>query len=232
MQMSESIVDQRYSTGGIIALALGVLQWPVEKCIKEFKQICDQAFIGREFHGIDVLEQLATLQHGSKYKTRSFHQSLRESLGEDPLFGGRKHRNSDHAIKVAVTSTSATGKQPYVLANYSRSDYGNDFKQPYTFIRRDDPGLELQVCQAAAATSAAPGYFKEFYHEPTHLGFLDGALYHNCPVQIAHREARLIWPDIADVQPDLFLSIGTGVDDKALEQELAGGQARINIESL
>jgi hypothetical protein len=39
---------------------------------------------------------------------------------------------------------------------------------------------------------------------------LDGALYHNNPVWVAHHERKLIWSDVSTQQPDIFLSIGTG----------------------
>jgi hypothetical protein len=39
---------------------------------------------------------------------------------------------------------------------------------------------------------------------------LDGALYHNNPVWVAHHERKLIWSDVSAQQPDIFLSIGTG----------------------
>lgn len=65
---------------------------------------------------------------------------------------------------------------------------------------------------SARATSAAPPFFKPFTKEDTKTGYLDGALYHNCPVLVAHHERRTIWPDIADALPDVLLSIGTGIN--------------------
>lgn len=40
---------------------------------------------------------------------------------------------------------------------------------------------------------------------------MDGAMYHNCPVPVAHHERRMIWADTANTVPDILLSIGTGV---------------------
>lgn len=39
---------------------------------------------------------------------------------------------------------------------------------------------------------------------------MDGALYHNCPVAVAHHERQMIWTDVANTVPDILLSIGTG----------------------
>ena len=112
-----------------------------------------------------------------------------------------------YPINVAVTSTSGTGKEPFVISNYSRTP---NSPEQYKFIGADRPQLELQVWEAAAATSAAPGYFKELYHESTGRSFLDGGLYYNNPVHVANRERKLLWLDVADARPDLLLSIGTG----------------------
>jgi hypothetical protein len=63
---------------------------------------------------------------------------------------------------------------------------------------------------SARATSAAPPYFKYFIKNETKSGYIDGALYHNNPVSVAHHERMLIWKDVDLQQPDIFLSIGTG----------------------
>ncbi|KAK0829036.1 hypothetical protein LTR73_004670 [Friedmanniomyces endolithicus] len=205
------------STGGIVALAVGVKQWPIRECINVFMDLCQKAFTEREFAGIWGLEQAATLNHGSKWKTKPLHEALADALGPDKLFGGMRELNASYPIKVAVTSTSGTGRKPLVLANYSRAEGDSP---PYEFLRRAHPDLELGLCEAAAATSAAPGYFKAYYHKPTTQDFLDGALYYNNPVQVVHREAMLIWPDVAESHPDLLLSIGTGMNHSALKTEL------------
>ena len=38
---------------------------------------------------------------------------------------------------------------------------------------------------------------------------MDGAIYHNNPVQIADPERKLLWPAMAKDYPDLFVSLGT-----------------------
>jgi hypothetical protein len=65
---------------------------------------------------------------------------------------------------------------------------------------------------SARATSAAPPYFKTFFKNETNRGYLDGALYNNNPVFVAHQERKAIWQDVCQQPPDLFLSIGTGHD--------------------
>ena len=39
--------------------------------------------------------------------------------------------------------------------------------------------------------------------------YIDGAIYHNNPIQIADKERKLLWPAMQNEHPDLILSIGT-----------------------
>jgi hypothetical protein len=47
------------------------------------------------------------------------------------------------------------------------------------------------------------------------MSFIDGAIHHDCPVNVADREHQLIWADMRHHEPDLLLSIGTGIRYKA-----------------
>ena len=107
------------STGGIIALGLGVKEWRVNNVIDKFIKLCDKAFTPREFHRIPGFRYLTTINHGSKYKNRPFEKVLREHFKEECLFGGQ-HKEDRYSMKVAVTSTSDTGQQATVLSNYNR----------------------------------------------------------------------------------------------------------------
>ncbi|OCL08081.1 hypothetical protein AOQ84DRAFT_293846 [Glonium stellatum] len=184
------------STGGIIALALGVKAWPVEKCIEQFTKLCDQAFTPREFHNIPGFDHAARLNHGSKYKTTPLHNALEKSLGKDLLFGGAHDLDKRNEIKVAVTSTDEIGMKAIVIANYSR------------------------IWEAAAATSAASPFFKPFRHKATGQIYFDGAFYNNNPAVVAHRERKLLWRDVAQHHPDIFLSVGTGQNMKQIAPEI------------
>lgn len=53
-------------------------------------------------------------------------------------------------------------------------------------------------------------YFKTFVKQQTGRDYCDGGLYHNCPVNIASNERRLLWSDVRDKQPDIMISLGTG----------------------
>lgn len=82
----------------------------------------------------------------------------------------------------------------------------------------------MKYWEAAAATAAAPPYFKAFYHGPTRRSYLDGAFYNNNPARIAEQERKVLWPDIADSAPDIFLSIGTSKDSRQLNREIRAAE--------
>lgn len=62
------------------------------------------------------------------------------------------------------------------------------------------------------ATCAAPGYFKSFPHAASKYTFDDGAVTCNNPVFVADKERKVLWPEQAAEDPDIFLSVGTGFD--------------------
>jgi len=81
--------------------------------------------------------------------------------------------------------------------------------------------------RSARATSAAPPFFKTFFKSDTQSSYLDGALYHNCPVWVAHHERKLIWGDVASAAPDILLSIGTGKNGDDEDARTATGRGQI-----
>ncbi|KAF7504590.1 hypothetical protein GJ744_002085 [Endocarpon pusillum] len=204
------------STGGIIALALGEKNWPLDKCISHFLNLCDRAFTPRELHRVPGMHRVTSLSHGSLYKTRPLVAALREEFGSDLLFGGVRDSVSRDSTKVAVTSTDETGKKAIIFANYRHS--GNNTPS-WEFHQPSNPSLEMKTWEAAVATSAAPSYFKPFYHEPAGRFYLDGALYNNNPVKVAHSERQILWPDVSSKAPDIFLSIGTGQNEEEVKNK-------------
>jgi patatin-like phospholipase/acyl hydrolase len=213
LRVSSPILTDYHSTGGIIALAFGVKEWSIKKCIDKFRRLCRVAFTRKIMHTIPIFKWIIALKLASKYRTKPLRSTLRSNFGEQPLFGNSgKSRASYHSARIAVTATNESGTKAIILANYSRNNDEHTEQRPgeYEFLRPDRPEQELKVWQAAAATSAAPTYFKPFMHEATKRTYLDGAIYHNNPVRLAQRESKLLWPDVANRDPDIFLSIGTG----------------------
>ncbi len=153
-----------------------------------------------------------TLALGSKYKTAPLRDVLHGAFGEEQLYGGQRKANCVYNTQVAVTATSGTGEEGLILANYSR----HEEKEPnYRFVFPHN----LQIWEAASATSAAPTYFKPFVSSNPARTYLDGAIYYNNPVRVANHERKFLWPDVAENPPDILLSIGTGMNGERVEKE-------------
>ncbi|KAE9377253.1 hypothetical protein N431DRAFT_542623 [Stipitochalara longipes BDJ] len=208
------------STGGIIALGIGAKHWSIRTSTEKFSSLCDQAFTPRELSTVKVINKAVTLRHGSKYKTRPLHRALNTAFGEQFLFGGEQETDTAYMTKVAVTTTSGTGQSPIILSNYGRKDEPRlNYQIEFSLGSR----LGLKVWEAAAATSAAPSFFKPFVHPNADRKYLDGALYFNNPIKIANNERKLLWPEVADCHPDLMLSIGTGQNQEETEAGVSRG---------
>jgi hypothetical protein len=151
------------------------------------------------------------------------------------LFGGPLDDNDNRDVHVAVTATEELGTRAIILANYSRSEYPSPARPlvDHEFLRPDNPRHELLMWEAAAATSAAPTFFKPFKHS-SGRSFLDGALYNNNPVKIVQKERKLLWPDVEKQHPDVLLSVGTGQDASLakISGDTAKTRERYHAESL
>ncbi|QIW98040.1 hypothetical protein AMS68_003558 [Peltaster fructicola] len=189
-------------TGGMLAVALATKDRTVDSCIDQFKAVCEHAFTPR-MKGIPIVTTIAAaFGSGRRYKTKPLYSALKTAFGEDdPLFSPRSKLRT--GSRVALTSTSATGRESILLASYRRPE---DVVPTYHFERPHEPDMELKIWQTVAASIANPAHFRSFtFHGKT---YQDGGLRMPNPAMVADRERRLIWPDVGE--PDLFLSIGSG----------------------
>ena len=109
------------STGGIIALGIGIEGWSTQTCIGHFERLCDTAFTPRELHKIPVLNKLEVINNEyARYKAKPFEQVLQNTFTGQPLFGGQ-HNQSQCSIRTGVIATSEGGERAVVLSNYNRS---------------------------------------------------------------------------------------------------------------
>lgn len=199
-------------TGGMLAIALTQKDRTVDSCLDMFTAMCDHAYTPR-LKGIPVINQIVqALGSGRKYKTKPLVAALKTAFSEDAdLFGSDKFRNG---ARVAVTASSATGRESILLASYRRPD---DIMPVYSFERPHEPDMELKIWQSLAAAMANPVFFRPFsFHSKT---YLDGGMRGPNPAYIADRERRLIWPDVGE--PDLFLSLGTGQNRITILEKLS-----------
>lgn len=108
------------STGGLIALGLGVKGWSVEECISKFEGLVDKAFTARPGTALPVVSPLVTGYHRSTYETKPLEEALIGVFGTDEcLFGGRRPPKQYKSTKKVVVTTASSG-MPVILSNYSR----------------------------------------------------------------------------------------------------------------
>jgi hypothetical protein len=204
--LSLTLPFQRNSGGGIVALAIGEKNMTVYEAVDMFTDFAKRAFSRRWGANVPVWGRLVQLKYHSQYETMGLESALKEAFGQDLLFGGKRHLQSPSRCKVAITTTD-TNREARLLANYNR---GTKIKTPYQFQRFEKPDQELFTWEAARATSAAPGFFKSFYHPRNSHTYQDGALKLNNPVLAADYERLCIWGEGPQSIPDVLVSIGTG----------------------
>lgn len=57
----------------------------------------------------------------SKYRTKPFEAALKDTFGENALFGGQRNkRDESYKLKVAITATTNVDQQAVVFTNYNR----------------------------------------------------------------------------------------------------------------
>lgn len=194
-------------------MGLGIKEWTVDQCITRFIQLCEKAFTPRELDNVKILRTISLAAFKSRYKSKPLRDALRQTFGEDPLYGRVPEDSLVRDTKVCVTTTSGTVDAGIVVGNYTRQSEDDHW---YKFRAGDF----MKVWQAAGATSAAPKYFKKFVladDKGSSNEFWDGALYFNNPIRIAYNERKYLWPDVADNPPDIVLSLGTGQHAKIVD---------------
>jgi len=109
------------STGGIIALGLGINNWSVEECITRFEELCERAFTRRVGGNIAVISWFIENYNHFKYETHPLEEALKSAFTESQyLFGGPRPTDTPNSdIKVGVTATSSAGSS-VLLTNYNR----------------------------------------------------------------------------------------------------------------
>ncbi|KAK5153225.1 hypothetical protein LTS14_007870 [Recurvomyces mirabilis] len=200
-------------TGGMLGAALAYRDRNVDSCIDMFCALSNHAFTPR-LRGVPIISNIAmAFSSGPKYKTKPLHGALKTAFEDDAdMFGSATRFTS--GVRVALTTTSVTGRETMLIASYRRPE---DPTPVYSFERPHEPDMELKVWESVAASMATPSYFRPFNHHAK--TYLDGGLRCPNPSFIADRERRLIWPDVDE--PDLFLSLGTGQNRISVLEKLS-----------
>lgn len=184
------------STGAVLAFMIGLGRFSLDDCEEMYRRF-----------GSDVFRQnplVGTMKMGwthSYYSTQNWETLLKEKMGERILI---KTARSEHCPKVSAVSAVVnwgTSPKAFIFRNYNHAP-GR--------LSRYPGGSSYKLWEAVRASSAAPGYFREFpLYSDIHQ---DGALIQNNPCALAVHECRLLWPG----QPfQCVLSLGTGRYDNA-----------------
>lgn len=141
----------------------------------------------------------------SVFSSKSLKESMKTFFGNDErrLFASAIH-GQPSATRVAVTSAKDLGRTACLIANYNHPLLyaTNNVEEEYT--------KEMKIWEAGLAASAAPFYLPPFEKRETKTQYVDGAVYANCPAEVAFKEIENIWPD-RGASLDLMVSLGTGI---------------------
>ena len=173
------------STGGIIALALG-LQIPTADIVAFYKN--------------DGRRIFPALPAGRLGKARRFFGSaLRPKLDHKALESALKRRFGEHRLGESVARLVIPAfMMPRTEIAVFKTDHHRDFRVDYA----------TSMWQVALATSAAPSFVKGLEHAQSGKIFLDGGVWCNNPIMVAIVDACSAY-DLTLEQIEV-LTIGTG----------------------
>ena len=210
------------STGGLLAVALGLRKFSLDECDHIYKVLGQRVFstpthnkekdetwmeaFYRTFHS--KTQHVRAVVVGYKHDATVYESLLKEycSFKHDPRCA------SDTLIdtaaldvpRVSLVSTLASSSPavPFVFRNYELPISSAKDREAMCYHAGSSKHV---VWQAVRASSAAIYYLDDF--TCGHDKFQDGAVLANNPGIIALQEARALWPD---TPIDVFISIGTG----------------------
>ncbi|KAN0096064.1 hypothetical protein V8E51_014869 [Hyaloscypha variabilis] len=214
------------STGGIISLALAMTNASITEMETFFRGVSEKTFsqtTAGVISRIGPLKKLTTYTLMILRLTESVFssESLKEGLKsffkdyhplETSLFAPALH-SQPSSTRVAVTSAKDLGQTTCLITSYNHP-LGNPTNN---LEREEDSEKDIKIWEAALATSAAPFYLPPFEKKETNTQYVDGAVYANCPAEVAYGEMEKLWPD-KGASLDYLVSLGTG-DQKAKHGE-------------
>lgn len=206
------------STGGIISLGLAMTNASIAEMVTFFSEASEKTFAKTTagiISRIGPLKKLTTYTLMILRLTESVFSS--ESLKGSIKTFFEKHHPHDTSLfapavhsqpsstRVAVTSAKDLGQTTCLITSYNHP-LGNPVNN---LEREEDSGKDMKIWEAALATSAAPFYLPLFEKKETNTQYVDGAVYANCPAEVAYNEIEKLWPD-KGASLDYLVSLGTG----------------------
>ena len=170
------------STGGILALLLGVLKIDVERTLEIYKELGEQVFPLDEQAWLKKAFSLVT--NKEMYRSDNLENILKTEIKraghiEDQLLSSTEIQPSSEKNIPHVFEVTKRDETPYLFRNYADTiDHGATGTN------------KVKIWEAARATSAAPAYFN-----PITIGghdYTDGGLGYNNPTSMAWDEVKRI----------------------------------------
>ena len=170
------------STGGIIALALA-MRFPASRIASLYREEGETIFTRR---WPSFLGRKLPMAADALYKRGPLYEELRRVFGDETLLG-------DVESRVCIPTLNLSTGKVVVFKTRHHDEYERDH--------------ELPLWKVAAATSAAPLYFRPVSIEQAGGSFVDGGLWANTPTMVGVAEGIRLGHAREDVR---VLSIGTG----------------------
>ncbi|KAL7940049.1 acyl transferase/acyl hydrolase/lysophospholipase [Trichoderma barbatum] len=212
------------SSGALIACALIINGWSIERCINYFEESSIKAFEKRQlfqlffciFGYIPILSPafrlIMSLLVGSKYSARELEMIQQEVYGQHRGIMDSKEA-SEMGTFMGVTLTSTDDTNTFIATNYGDTDNDcgrndkSDISKDYAVLKPSSGIHKVPLWEILRCCTAAPYYFT-----PHHIhgigAFQDGGLTFNNPASIALKEAAALFP--ATPEPSIVASFGTG----------------------
>jgi hypothetical protein len=210
-------------TGGIISLGLATSNSSITDMMKFFSEVSEKTFSQTT---AGFLSKFGPLKKVTTYALMVLRlaesvfspEALKEGLKkyfndyETSLFAPALH-SQPSTTRVAVTSAKDLGQTTCLITSYNHP-LGNPANN---LEREEDSEKDMKIWEAALATSAAPFFLPPFDKKETNTQYVDGAVYANCPADVAYGEMEKLWPNNG-ASLDFLVSLGTG-DQKAKDNE-------------
>ncbi|XP_051913954.1 calcium-independent phospholipase A2-gamma-like isoform X2 [Hippocampus zosterae] len=201
------------STGAVLAFMLGLAHFSLDECADMYRRFGSEVFRQNRLVGAVKMGW----SH-SYYNTETWETILREKLGDGVLIKTARHESSPKVSAVSAVVNWGTSPKAFIFCNYNHRAGS---------LSRYAGGSGYPMWQAVRASSAAPGYFKEFLlQSDIHQ---DGGIIMNNPCALAVHESRLLWPKDAF---QCVLSLGTGRYDNAKRGPATCTSLRAKISNL
>lgn len=190
------------STGGVLAVAAGILGKSLQQVEELYMQFAHQVFTGEPgkttSSGIYHAGKVLLLNKGV-YNSRILQRLYETHCGPGRLF---EHAGGNGVPRVFVLSTQirAGDKRTKTPRPFLHANYRGKGRPRYAH------GCWHRLSEALRATTAAPVYFDAFVDSGGEA-FCDGSVLMNNPTSVAIHEARYLWPE----RPlGVVVSVGTG----------------------